>query len=104
MAEGVQAGSPWASLKGQVFLGDAQFVERMQAHLSSGQDDVQIPLAQRRAPAPALDVIASQAPDRKRAILPTYATGGYSYQQIADYFGIHFTTVGRVVRSNGNAS
>ncbi len=25
-------------------------------------------------------------------------TGAYSYQQIADHFGIHFTTVGRIVR------
>lgn len=32
-----------------------------------------------------------------------YATGGYSYQKIADYFGVHFTTVGRIVRGGGDA-
>jgi DNA-directed RNA polymerase specialized sigma24 family protein len=30
-----------------------------------------------------------------------HATGAYSYQQIADHFGIHFTTVGRIVRGAG---
>ena len=26
----------------------------------------------------------------------------YSYRQIADYFGVHFTTVGRIIRRAGN--
>jgi transposase len=28
-----------------------------------------------------------------------YRTGEYSYAQIARHFGVHFTTVGRVVRA-----
>ena len=36
--------------------------------------------------------------DRNAAIVKAHATGRYSYQEIADHFGIHFTTVGRVVR------
>jgi len=32
-------------------------------------------------------------------MVAAYATGDYSYQQIAAYFDVHFTTVGRVVRS-----
>lgn len=33
-----------------------------------------------------------------------YATGAYSYQQIADYFGMHFISVGRIVRDGKDAS
>jgi transposase len=33
-------------------------------------------------------------------MIAAHASGGYSYQQIADYFGVHFTTVGRVVRAS----
>jgi REP element-mobilizing transposase RayT len=98
VVEGIKAASPWANLKGQVFLGDDQFVQRMQAHLQSGKDDVQIPLAQRRPPPTRLEQIERRAPDRDSAIIAAYATGGYSYQQLADYFGVHFTTVGRIVR------
>lgn len=99
--EGIKADSPWANLKGQVFLGDEQFVNRMQANIRTGKDDVQIPLAQRRPKPPSLAEIESRSPDRDAAIMTAYATGGYSYQQIADYFSLHFTTVGRIVRGGG---
>ena len=98
VTEGIQVDSPWTNLKGQVFLGDEQFVNRMQAHIQSGRDDVQIPLAQRRPKPPPLAEIEKRSPDRDAAIIAAYATGGYSYQQIAEYFGVHFTTVGRIVR------
>lgn len=73
----------------------------MQAHLQSGKDDVQIPIAQRRPPPPPLAEIERHAEDRNAAIVAAYATGGYSYQQLADYFGLHFTTVGKIVRAGG---
>lgn len=101
VSEGIKMDSPWANLKGQVFLGDEQFVTRMQAHIQTGKDDVQIPLAQRRPKPLPLAEIANRAPDRNAAIVAAHATGGYSYQQIADYFGVHFTTVGRIVRRGG---
>lgn len=96
--EGRMKASPWSEIKGQVFLGDEQFVERMQAHSQTGKDDVQIPLAQRRPLPLPLEKIECDAKDRNSAIIAAYATGAYSYQKIAEYFGIHFTTVGRIVR------
>lgn len=98
VVEGIKAASPWSNLKGQVFLGDEQFVNRMQAHIQSGKDDVQIPLTQRRPQPPPLAEIEKRSSGRDAAIVAAYATGGYSYHQIADYFGVHFTTVGRIVR------
>jgi REP element-mobilizing transposase RayT len=97
--EGIKAVSPWLNLKGQVFLGDEQFVNRMQAHIPDGNDDVQIPLAQRRPKPQPLNEIEQLSSERNAAIIAAYATGGYSYQQLADYFDIHFSTVGKVVRS-----
>ena len=99
VVEGIKTKSPWDNLKGQVFLGDDQFVQRMQAYLDPEKDDVQIPRAQRRPPAPPLATIARRMSDRNAAIKAAYDTGAYSYQQIADYFGLHFTTVGRIVRA-----
>jgi len=98
VSEGIKAESPWANLKGQVFLGDEAFVNRMQAHIRQCKDDVQIPQAQRKPMPPPLAQIEKRAPDRDTAIIAAYATGGYSYQQLADHFGVHFTTVGRIVR------
>jgi REP element-mobilizing transposase RayT len=99
VAEGINSRSPWEHLKNQVFLGDEQFVQRMQAHLETGKDDVQIPLAQRRPPPPPLSELAQRARSRNEAIRAAHATGAYSYQQIADHFGLHFTSVGRIVRA-----
>jgi hypothetical protein len=96
--EGIKADSPWLNLKGQVFLGDEQFVNSMQAHIPTAKDDVQIPFAQRRPMPPPLKKIEKCSPDRNTAITAAYATGGYSYPQLAEYFGVHFTTIGRIVR------
>jgi REP element-mobilizing transposase RayT len=98
VSAGINGNSPWLNLKGQVFLGDDQFVERMQAHIQPVNDVVQIPLVQRRRAPPSLAVIERQASDRNAAMIAAHATGGYSYQQIADYFGVYFTTVGKIVR------
>jgi DNA-directed RNA polymerase specialized sigma24 family protein len=37
-------------------------------------------------------------------MIAAHGTGEYSYQQIADFFGVHFTTVGRVVRRSRQSS
>jgi REP element-mobilizing transposase RayT len=101
--EGINAASPWQHLKGQVFLGDDAFVDKMQGRVQKQQrQDVQIPLAQRRAPAPTLRSIEKAETDRNAAMVRAHATGAYSYQQIAEHFGVHFTTVGRVVRNGAS--
>jgi REP element-mobilizing transposase RayT len=99
VVEGIKAPSPWVNLTGQIFLGNDRFVEKMQTRIDKAQRrDVQIPKAHRRAPVPTLAQIAKRAPDRNSAIKQAHATGGYSYQQIAAHFGLHFTTVGGIVR------
>jgi putative transposase len=84
-----------------------RFVQRAQARLDDGEvNDVNIPRAQGRAPAPGLRQLKAQYKDQKKAMAAAYEkamaaayeTGEYSYQQIGNHFGLHFTTVGRIVR------
>jgi len=99
VAEGIKAESPWKQLKAQVFLRDEQFVERMQKRAAPTQrDDIQIPVAHRRAPAASLQQIEKESADRNAAIVRAHASGAYSYQQIAEHFRMHFSSVGRIVR------
>ena len=100
VAAGIGITSPWANLKGQIFLGDEQFIACMQAKRQSVKEDIQIPLQQRRPPPPPLKDIEQQSPDRNTAIVAAYATGGYSYQQIANHFKLHFTTIGKIIRNS----
>jgi hypothetical protein len=103
VGDGIGQESLWRELKGQIFLGDERFVQRTQARLDDGEvNDVNIPRAQRRAPAPGLKQLQAQYKDKKKAMVAAYETGEYSYQQIGNHFGVHFTTVGRFVRESKN--
>lgn len=99
VAQGAGGESVWRHLNRQVYLGDDLFVARMQSALSGRRDDVNVPRAQRRPPAPPLKAIADAHEDRRAAMAAAHASGEYSYQQIAEFFGVHFTTVGRAVRA-----
>lgn len=94
---GIDGDSIWDDLKRQVFLGDDAFVERMQK-LGNRTDDINIPRAQRRPPAPSIAAVSKLHPDRDQAMRAAWRTGEYSYAQIAEHFGVHFSTVGRAVR------
>jgi REP-associated tyrosine transposase len=96
--EGIGGESIWKDLKGQIYLGDDDFVEQMQGKLGERGEDVNIPRIQQRVPVPTLKVIRRQYTNRDAAIRAAYKTRAYSYHQIADHFGVHFTTVGRIVR------
>jgi REP element-mobilizing transposase RayT len=90
--------SIWEGLRQQIYLGDEAFVERMQAKAKVQGDVLTIPHVQRRPPpAPLADIAAAHA-DRDAAIVAAYATGAYSYREIAAHFGVHLATVGRIVR------
>lgn len=94
--DGVGQAAPWQKLEGQVFLGSERFVEAMRSRLPDA-DLREVPRAQRRAKAPALDTYL-EFDDRKAGMVAAYRTGGYSMRQIADAFGVHYATVSRAVR------
>jgi REP-associated tyrosine transposase len=98
IVEGMGADTIWKDLKGQIYLGDDDFVERMQKKVGKRDPDVNIPRVQQCGPAPKLSVIRRQYSNRDQGMRAAYQTGAYSYQQIAEEFGVHFTTVGRIVR------
>jgi putative transposase len=88
----------WQALRGQIYLGEEAFVERMQGRLGSAADDVNVPRAQRRSAAPPLSEMASRYASRNDAMVAAYETGDYTQKAIGDFFGVHFSTVGRIVR------
>ena len=96
---GIKAESIWRGLRQQIYLGDEKFIERMQRRAKPQGDTLTIPRAHRRAPAPSLATLAAKHPDRDTAIASAYATGAYSYREIAAHFGVHLATVGRIIRA-----
>ena len=88
----------WQGLRQQIYLGDEAFVTRMQRNAQIAGDTLSVPRAQRRPPAPPLAQIARDCGERNAAIVAAYATGAYTYRDIAEHFGVHLATVGRLVR------
>ncbi|NOQ77749.1 MAG: hypothetical protein GQ475_08185 [Methylococcaceae bacterium] len=37
---------------------------------------------------------------RKKVIVKAYLSGGYTLKEIGDYFGKHYSTISRIVKSN----
>ena len=98
VADGIGQRSVWLNLRQQIYLGDDEFVERMQKK-AGNSDEMTIPKAQRRPPAKLISEIALLYDSRNEAIVAAYATGAYSYREIGEYFGLHLVTVGGIVRA-----
>jgi REP element-mobilizing transposase RayT len=95
---GIKNDSIWSQLNNQIYLGDAEFINNVQHHMEDKETDIQIPKVQKRAQPQPLDYYERHAVDRDAALIEAYSSGGYSYQQLGNYFGLHFTTVGRIIR------
>ena len=93
---------PWEQLKNQVYLGDEEFVKKMQAKIDVKADLTEIPLAQKRPIAKPLSYYIGRHKDRDNAIVAAYSTGAYSMKEIGDYVGLHYSRVSRIVRKAKN--
>jgi putative transposase len=84
-------------LRQQIFLGDAQFVERMQALMATPRvDDRDIPKPQRRPAKPLSDWLA-QAASREEGLYLAHVQGGLSMTEIAQGLGLSVSRVSRLI-------
>ena len=97
---GLKNGSIWSKVSNQIYLGDSRFVDKVQQYLNEQKEDIHIPRQQRRSIPKTLSEYEKMAGNRDEAIVTAYASGGYSYQEIGNYFGLHFTRIGKIVREN----
>ncbi len=98
VAAGKGLPSPWSKLKNQIYLGSDAFVENMQAELEENQCLDDVPLAQKRAVAKPLSYYEKHTASRNEAIVQAYRSGAYKMKELGDYFGVHYSTVSRIIR------
>ncbi|MFB1490710.1 MULTISPECIES: transposase [unclassified Thiocapsa] len=99
VAAGKGQRSPWESVKQQVFLGSEAFVEAMQRKIPQDRDLREVPQAKRRPVPRALPDYERAHADRNEAIKAAYAGGGYTMQEIGDYFGLHGSRISKIIRA-----
>jgi hypothetical protein len=98
--EGIDLGSPWEELQGQVLLGGEGFVEKFKDLLEDKKQVKEIPRPQRYVSRPSLDKIfrgKKAKAQRDISINAAHMSHGYTLKEIADYLGIHYTTVSKVI-------
>jgi REP element-mobilizing transposase RayT len=96
--EGVGLPSLWRELSGQIYLGSEPFIRDAQATVAGALDHSEIPRIQRRPLAKPLETYRENSLGRDAGILAAFATGDYTQLQIAQCFGVHYSTVSRIVK------
>ena len=98
--------SIWEHLRNQIYLGDEAFVKRMQRKLKGRKkfgDLSEIPRIQREPPPKPLEYYTRRYKNRNRAIIAAYNSGQYTLKAIGDHFGLHYTTISRILKQSGTA-
>ena len=98
VAAGKGQPSPWSALKNELYLGSEQFVHDLLLRLDERTPLRDIPQAQRRPIARALEAYTREHLGRDAAMVAAYRSGNYTLQQIGEHFGLHYSRVSRIVR------
>ena len=97
---GIKAKSPLKAIRGQLFLGQDNFIDKIK-HLMSGKENLkEITKKQRYLTRPPLNKIL-QYQDKKskdQAMHKAHLKYGYTLKDIAEYIGVHYTTVSRAIK------
>jgi putative transposase len=90
--------SLWAEVKQQLYLGSDRFVSEMQNKIIKPELLSEVPFAQKRPSAKAIAWYVQQcAGDRNKALQMAFAGGGYTQAELSRYFGLHSSTVSRII-------
>ncbi len=88
--------SPWANLRGQIYLGSKGFAKRAAARGLLGRGEREIPHAQREpVPLSLADLFRRHG---EKAIVVAYREHGYRLCDLARHLGCHYATVSRRLR------
>ncbi len=101
---GINAESPWKSLAGQIILGTKEFLEKFNGVLKHSEVENEVPKVQRYAGRPALSKIFEEGKiehksQKAEKIYEAYCHYGYTLKEIGKYLGVHYSTIGRSIKS-----
>ena len=105
--ESINRKSPWEELQGQILLGEDSFVEKFKDLLGDKEAIKEIPRQQRYAGRPNLKEIFKRKSSgfgsgvkkrRNQGIYSAHTNYGYTFKDIADHLGIHYTTVSKIIK------
>jgi REP-associated tyrosine transposase len=104
--EGIKHKTIWNAVKAQSILGEEEFAITLMDYLSGKRNIAELPKSQRYVDRPNLDKMFSQnilqdITKRNKKILEAVERHGYKQRDVADYLGMHFTSISRILRQSG---
>ncbi len=93
----------WQDVKGQCLLGEEEFAESLIDYVKGYRDIKEIPKSQRYADRPRLNVLFDEGTiknktKRNKAVREAVERYGYTQKEIADFIGIHYSVVSRLLK------
>lgn len=106
---GISEETIWASVKGQIILGEEDFIEKFIGQVKKHEDIKEIPRSQRYINRPLLnelfkDKTARDKHNRNTMIKEAVKRHGYSQKEIAEYLRMHYSTISRLMRKDNETS
>lgn len=98
---GINKESPWEKLKGQIYLGNDKFIEQIKGFMRGKETIKEIPKTQRYIARPPLEEILNLKHNkdiREKTVYEAHVQYGYTLEEIAEFLGLHYTTVSRIVK------
>lgn len=104
--EGIVAESIWKAVRAQCVFGEGDFIEGLIDYVKGRKQILEIPKSQRFMNRPPLrDLFGTEVlrdkQKRDEGIDEAVWEHGYSQREVADYLGMHFTSISRILREKG---
>lgn len=101
---GIRGESIWSKVKGQILLGEEDFVEEFINYIKGHEDIKEIPRSQRYIGRPSLgslfkENILKDKRTRDKKIAEATERYGYSQREVADYLKMHYSTISRIIKN-----
>ncbi|MBL1140950.1 MAG: addiction module toxin RelE [Proteobacteria bacterium] len=96
--EGKKQSPLWENLRQQLYLGDEQFINKLQSKQVQDKDLSEITKEQRQCISKPIDYYIKKYDHRDEAIYKAYKEGAHSQKEIADYFKLHYSTVSKIIK------
>ena len=101
---GIGKASIWPKVRGQILLGEDDFVDKFIGYLRRHEDIKEIPRSQRYIGRPSLNILFKKRElknthIRNKKIAEAAESYGYSQKEIADYLKMHYSTISRLIKN-----
>lgn len=93
----------WQALNAQIYLGSEDFAGRMASRFADDEGLSEVPRLQRRPQSLALEAYVERNSSRDGAILEAADSGAFTYAQLAQFFGLHYSSISRIVAKGRSA-